>query len=193
MAELGGRLLDGYGLDHDDAAGWRWLKKASAAHSGQVRSTAYDLYARGQRDLAATSFLIIRDDPVSLSNLLYMVRRDEVSPGHPARAAIQLKQLLAGPLADFPMLSAINIALCAVQPFQIKRNWNQAVEWAGSLRDVKGALEWWTDLARNGEAEGHVVLAWLCALHGCTDPDGWTVEERLAEARNDGWDVPESM
>ena len=60
---------------------------------------------------------------------------------------------------------------------------------APDAEDTGELVTWWGDLARKGEAEGHIVIGLLCMTGLAEDPDGMTATKRFDLARALGWDV----
>jgi hypothetical protein len=54
-------------------------------------------------------------------------------------------------------------------------------------------LRWWAERAREGDAEGHLLVAWMCRHRLVADPQGMSLGERLRLARAGGWDAPSWM
>jgi hypothetical protein len=75
-------------------------------------------------------------------------------------------------------------------------NWDSADRTVASItgsEELEPALKWWQNRASNQDPEGHLVLG-LLARHGLiSDPDGWTVVQRLQAALAGGWEVPDWM
>lgn len=120
-------------------------------------------------------------------NLAYLVRRGEVEPSlYPS-----LDELLTEPLGS--PFATINQALRLADGTQCDIDWKKADALMASLRGVDSALSWWRGRALCGEAEGHLVTAWLVRHRLALDPDHRSVTDRLNRAREAGWNIPNWM
>jgi TPR repeat protein len=188
MVELGSRMLDGMGVVRDTIEAVRLLQLA--APRAESNQPAAILYRHGYFAEAATAFSQRLSDPGAANAMLYMLRRGEIPPDHPT-ATLLVSDLLAGPLSGLPNLAAVNVALCDALGFQRSVAWDAAARTSCALTDVEGARKWWASTARADDPEGHLVLAWLIALHGIEDPEGLSAAERLDRARAGGIPVPD--
>ncbi len=123
----------------------------------------------------------------SAVSLLYMYRRKEIH----IKLDLDINLLIEDLKKQGTLLSEINLALYELflSPDDSKA-WQQADKVFSSLKiEGEEEIEWWRDLAEEGDAEGHLVLAWLQRHNKILDPEGLTLVERF-ELAEEAFDVP---
>jgi TPR repeat protein len=196
MAALGDRLLNGDQVLRNTSEGGKWLRKALQAGNARA-ATVLGIQAYRSGDFASAADLFRKGyelGGISAGiNLAYVKRRSEL-PGD-----IQLPpiiDLLSKGITEKSVFALLNYALCLASGIQCTINWDSADRTVASIterEEIAEALDWWHNCASQQDPEGHLVLGML-ARHGfISDPDGWTVAQRLRAARAGGWDVPDWM
>jgi len=123
-------------------------------------------------------------------NTTFILRREDVT----LEEEISITELLQPGLDENQPFAIVNDALCHAAGFERKKDW-LAAEISMAKLDVAGAenvvQDCWHDLAKLNDPEGHLVIGWLVHLDLITDPDKWSLEERLNKARMGKWaDIP---
>lgn len=159
---------------------------------------AVELYVAGSHRAAAECFLkaFERGAWAAGNNLAFMLRRNEIPPDLSIPLAKDL--LSVGMEEKFPW-AYVNLALCSASGFQCIKNWEEAdriIENLAALgTDAEGEAlsNWWHELARNGDPEGHLVVGWLARHCIIDDPEGWPLPQRMEAARTTQFEVPAWM
>jgi TPR repeat protein len=209
MRNLGNRLLDGDGLEQDTEEGHRWLTRATE-EGDLVALNSLGLEAYAERDFRAATEIFLNifqsenadqvDRGNSANNLLYMKRRGEVPDdiSTPADKEILRTARKSGPKGFVP----INTTLCqAAGLMGLHANWKTADGLIARLKLKENwdprILDWWKTLADSDDdqdrGEGNLIVGWLVRHGIIEDPDGRTVEQRLNDAKELGWEVPDWM
>jgi TPR repeat protein len=196
MARLGDRLVSGNRMPQNRAEGKEWLRKAVDAGDVDAMSTlGLVCYETGEHAEAAKYFLMgVKAGVVAEgNNLAYIIRRREV----PADMEVPtLNELLDPLLADKSPLALVNQALRLAAGIQAEVDWEKAdrvMADIGTREQAADVFNWWWGLADRGDAEGHLVLAWLARHSLVQDPNGLNVPKRMARARKGGWNAPAWM
>jgi TPR repeat protein len=182
--------------------GERWLFRAGANSPDAIADLASHFYiqslscfARGgrrilTREVAALNRLALSGGSLwAAMNLAYLVRRGEIS----GETAPSLDELLAKGLSQSTDLAILNQALRLARGIQCTANWRRADRLILRLGSHSDILPWWSGRAREGDAEGHLVVGWLVRHQLALDPDGSTPAERMQRARAGGWPIPAWM
>jgi hypothetical protein len=143
--------------------------------------------------IAADLFLFgLRHDPCDAFcalSLAFMLRRQEIPespyPSFDALVHDLLEQKNAGAI--------VNQAMRLASGYRCQINWQAADELFQSLSGSLGIFEWWLACAREGDAEGNLVLAWLMRMSLTAEIDGINIESRLEMARRRFPDAPDWM
>ena len=193
MGSFGGR-----GFPQEEAS--RWLQRCGAVQPAQVVKIALFLYAdslaaptllRRRRGVRAAAMLLAemarQGEPAAIVNLAYLVRRNEISgEGHPS-----LDEML-GPMADRrEPFALMNQALRLAGGVDCDTDWESADLLVSGMKDFQPVMNWWRARTQSGDAEGHMVLAWLLRHELRADPDGIGLVARTGFARRAGWRIPE--
>jgi TPR repeat protein len=201
MIKLGTYLLSGWGLDHNQEEGLRWLQRAGATKASQLLELGLYLY---QKSLTATTKAACglakeasvlfqearrQGNPIASLNLAYLVRRGEIADA----SLPSLDELLSEHLKQKDSFAFVNQALRLARGIQCNTDWKAADALFGKLQDSGNVLEWWFARSREGDPEGHLVTGWLGRHQLATDPDGLQIARRMDLARDGGWLVPEWM
>jgi len=193
MTELAALALSEATDDDAREAALGLLRSAiDAGDTGALLTMGYELYALGLHERAASAFLEGFRAGVHFcgNNLAYMVRRDEVAvrPEFP-----HIDQLLSFD-AD-TAFSVVNQCLSKAVGTAADPAWRKADSRMAALsrRELDEVGSWWGPLAREGDAEGHLVCAWLLRGGVTTDAGLTTLAEHLDSARAGGWLVPSWM
>lgn len=194
MITLSDRLKHGRGIPLNSKEAERWAKKAYGSNNSYtLYGTGREFYRDGNLPAAAESFLqsFQLGNSAAGNALAYMARRSEV----PSDLALPtIADLLAQMLDDKESIGIVNHALCFAAGFHFEKNWPNADQLIASITSSKDVIPWWYDeLVKKGDPEGHLVVGWLVRHNLIKDPDGMTIAERMALARNGGWNVPEWM
>ncbi|MFP8872650.1 MAG: hypothetical protein VCB43_15225, partial [Myxococcota bacterium] len=209
MRGLGNRLLDGDGLEQDTEEGQRWLTKAAEEGDTQAMGIlGLAAYAESDFRSAAENFLNgLQSENASqdyrghsANNLLYMKRRGEVPDdiSTPADKEILGTARKSGPKGWV----LINTTLCqAAGLMGLHANWKTADGLIARLKLKENwdpdILDWWKKLADSDDdqdrGEGNLIVGWLVRHGIIEDPDGQTAEQRLNDAKELGWEVPDWM
>jgi TPR repeat protein len=199
MENLARRYLYGDGVEKDIREAEKLIARAVEKGNGSAASLLGLFYYENNRlDVAAEYFRtgIKLNSENAKNNFSFMLRRGEVSnyDGTP-----KIDDLLFQLIEDKDLYSMINYALCFAGGIQRQKDWFKADEIFSQLSNVKEpvkeALMWWHKflLPKRNDPEGHLVVGWLVRHRFIEDPDNMTVLQRMAKAREGGWDVPDWM
>jgi hypothetical protein len=122
-------------------------------------------------------------------NLAYLVRRGECA------SDASLDELLQQWLVAGDTFAILNQALRLARGAQCHSSWRQADRLCARLSNSQAnrALLWWWPRACEGDAEGHMVTAWLCRHSLVVDPEESSLRTRIELARAGGWSAPHWM
>lgn len=122
-------------------------------------------------------------------NLAYMKRRGETSKLH-----IPITELLSNDSEN--AFELINLAICYIIGFEVKKNWLQAVRLIRKIEvansSLYDAISWWSDEDNCGSKEQNLVLFLLKASGRLNDVTQIELTQRLHQVQTDGYDVPDS-
>lgn len=199
--ELGVYCLAGWGMQQDREQGLHWLRRIGALQPQQLSSLGLYLYLRSltfpvaQRCQMAEEACELFNEAIrqgqreDVLNLVYLLRRGEI----PAATYPPLDELLANHLQQGNALALVNEALRLARGVQCAIDWAAADTLMARVPDAESILSWWFARSLDGEAEGHLVVAWLCRHSLVVDPERHSLIARLDLARAGGWAVPEWM
>ncbi len=125
-----------------------------------------DYYALGRYEEAKKQYLEYFDILSSRNNLAYMLRRGEIHSVIHEGISYSVEDLLKDGIAAQEPYSLINYAL-HIAWNKDHYNYNTGLVFLMQYRDTSpllSAASWWYKLRREGEAEGYVVLMWLCDM-----------------------------
>ncbi|ALA40211.1 hypothetical protein ABE82_01040 [Paenibacillus peoriae] len=162
------------------------LYKRYGAHMVTV---GYNAYKIGKdSELAKEIFLVSFNMNNSLSgiNLAYMLRRGEII----AEGLPSIPKLLEEGLEEIDPFAVINKIIIDLEDNNEDATWRKCDQLISLIEETEGIMQWWKEIATNGEAEGHLVIGWLCRNKGIADPEGLTFAERFSMARDLGINVP---
>ncbi len=192
-------MLSGWGLRQDRGEGLQWLRRIGATQPKHISNLGLHLYmksltlprmeAGGLIEEAAVLFqeAIRQGYSTAQLNLAYLVRRGEVSDAtYPS-----LDELLLPHLNHNNSLARVNQALRLARGIQCAVDWTAADVLIGKLQDADRLLDWWFARSEEGDAEGHLVTAWLSRHQLTVDPASLALPERVDMARAGGWGVPD--
>lgn len=124
----------------------------------------------------------LKGDLGAAASLAFLLRRrqlDQTISVPDATGPASIDTLLEeGVLRGLPF-AQINKALVFALGFECEPDWEEADRLVSTLRSTLGILEWWWSLALDGDAEGDLVLAWLCRHGLAEDPEYISVEQRF--------------
>lgn len=199
--ELGVYCLAGWGMEPDREQGLRWLRRIGVIHPVELSIVAVNLYLRAlrfsnteRRQLIDEACVLFQEafrqgERDSTVNLAYLLRRGEIPPAtYPS-----LDELLSEHLQQNKSFALANQALRLARGVQCAVDWTQADELISRITDVEPILSWWFRRSLDGDAEGHLVVGWLCRQSLAFDPERCSLHERLELARAGGWPVPQWM
>jgi TPR repeat protein len=193
-AELGCRLVIRDANEEAVAEGRRHLAEAAAsAAPDEITAVGLSCYQAGEYALAARTFLRglhLEDGPICGNNLVYMLRRGEIPAAMDLPAVVDL---LAEGIRQKDPFALVNQALCRAAGIQCTADWAAADHLIAGLSRADDVREWWYELARRDDPEGHLVIGWLVRHGRIADPDGMDLAQRMARARSGGWQAPEWM
>lgn len=197
--KLGACFLAGWGVKQDREAALSWLKRIGCISATQISNIGMYVYLRSlalpkwERPEGAQEASVLFQEAVrqghriSELNLVYLLRRGEI----PSEGLPSLEALLAPHLREQNPNAVINQALRFARGVGCGTDWNAADILVGKLQSAAEAiLIWWHARSKEGDAEGHLVTAWLCRHELVVDPDQMSAQERLDRARAGGWDAP---
>lgn len=73
-------------------------------------------------------------------------------------------------------------------------SWEKAIEIATKITEnIENALEWWSDIRIVGDSEHNMVILLLLAAKKINLNDSKSIDERINQARADGYFIPESI
>lgn len=158
-----------------------------------LRGTAVQLYVNGKKDIAEKSFLILLSydtDKDCALNLAFMKRRGET-----CLTELPTNDLLNRCSNKNDAIWCINKALCYVTGVEGHEiNWNEALNVMRSAQENKGeAVQWWSDVKIVGEAENNMVMVFVNLTEGFNIEDHISLEDRISQARKDGYHIPEEF
>lgn len=156
-----------------------------------LRGIAVQLYVKGKKDIAEKSFLILLSydtDKGCALNLAFMKRRGET-----CLTELPTIDLLNQCSNKNDAIWCINKALCYVTGVEGHEiNWNEAMNVMRSAQENKGeAVQWWSDVEVVGEAENNMVMVFVNLTEEFSIEDHVSLEDRISQARKDGYHIPE--
>lgn len=135
-------------------------------------STGLNYYREGDFESAKAAFLVAfgRGNTTACNNLGYMLRRGEIQDVTIQGNAMSVEQLLSNGISSGEPFSIINYALYIANigdGFDYSKGLNivQVIK-DTSFEIIQNIYFWWFEVAKKGEIEGIIVLAWLMEL-GC--------------------------
>lgn len=140
-------------------------------------------YSIKEYDSAKAAFILAyrKGATAVKNNLAYMLRRGEISGVRIEGKEYSVSELLAEGVAENEPFSVVNYALN-----ESKRHSNYDYEYGISIvkhiseadqSQIYSVYSWWDELAKSGDQEGFVVLAWLIELGLVNDIPHRTLEE----------------
>lgn len=135
------------------------IKNATDAKEKHV-----DYYAQGRYEEAKNQYLKHFDALSCRNNLAYMLRREEIQSVLYEGISYSVEELLQNGIALKEPYSLINYALY-ISWNKDYYDYNVGLTFLIQYKDSGHLLEaasWWYKLKRDGEAEGYIVLMWLC-------------------------------
>lgn len=202
MSVLGAEFLR---RGHSDTAeGYYWTRCAGANTPQMIPRLGRYVYSRAcgtitkrERERIATeaanlfAFRLEDNgyDAFSALNLAFLIRRGEVSDTqYPS-----FEDLIEKPLSEENAGAIVNQALRLASGYRCNADWKAADDLVARLQGSLGVLEWWLARAREGDAEGHLVIGWLMRMSLTTNLDDVDLRSRLDLARAAFTDIPEWM
>ncbi|GGH40785.1 SIR2 family protein [Paenibacillus segetis] len=155
----------------------------------ELNNIGYTAYGtKKDYDLASRAFLssFNMNNVISGVNLVYMIRRGEIS----AEGLPTIEKLLEGGLGISNPFAIINKILIDLDCSNCEETWKNCDQLINSIDEVDSIIEWWYDVAKNNEAEGHLVVGWLCKNKKAIDPEGLSFHERFDLAKKLGIEIP---
>lgn len=152
----------------------------------EIGFNAYNI--ESNYELAKKSFFssYILGEVTAGINLAYMLRRQEINDeGIPS-----VEILLEGSLKTSDPFAIVNKVLFDIQENNSDETWEKCEKLISSIHEVDSVFKWWSDVALKGEAEGHLIVGWLCRNKGMSDPTGKSYIERFTLANELGIHVP---
>ena len=177
----------------DRAAAEAWFLQAIKSRApDDAGSLGSFLYTNEQKPLAAKAFLesFIRGHLEAGNNLFYMLRRGESVGVETTVNAYALVDKLVEQKYSFAL---VNKALALAAGYACEGDWQAADALIGEIvvdEDNVDLVEWWHDLARKEEGEGHLIIGWLTHHGIITDPEGCRPRQRFLKAMQLGWSIP---
>ncbi len=158
-----------------------------------LRGIAVQLYAKGKKDIAEKGFLILLNydtDKDCALNLAFMKRRGET-----CLTEYTTFDLLNQCSNKNNAIWCVNKALCYVTGVEGHDiNWDEAMNVIRSAQDNMGeAVQWWSDVEVAGEAENNMVMVFLNLAEKYSTKDHLSLEDRICQARKDGYHIPENL
>jgi TPR repeat protein len=199
-ARLAAMLLSGASKERDRQQALRLLAQLGANDGAGITRVGHYLYmkslaAHWQSRLLAQEAAALFKEAIARSyapariNLAYLVRRGECA------GDASLDQLLQNWLDAGDTFAILNQALRLARGVQCHSSWKQADRLLTELSNSQAnrALLWWWPRACEGDAEGHLVTAWLGRHSLVVDPEESSLKMRMERARAGGWSAPRWM
>lgn len=158
-----------------------------------LRSFAVKLYINGNKNIAEKGFLILSRydfDKEWAINLAFMKRRNETSI-----TSLSLVELLDICENSTDAIWCLNKSLAYISGSDNHEiSWEKAIEIATKITEnIENALEWWSDIRIVGDSEHNMVILLLLAAKKINLNDSKSIDERINQARADGYFIPESI
>lgn len=158
-----------------------------------LRSFAVKLYIGGNKNIAEKSFLILSrydSDKGWAINLAFMKRRNETTI-----TSLSLLELLDMCEKSTDAIWCLNKSLAYVSGSDNHEiSWEKAVETVTKITEnIENALEWWSDIEIVGDSEHNMVIIILLITKKINFNDSKSIDERINQARADGYFIPEDV
>lgn len=158
-----------------------------------LRSFAVKLYIDGNKSIAEKSFLILSrydSDKGWAINLAFMKRRNETTI-----TSFSLLELLDMCEKSTDAIWCLNKSLAYVSGSDNHEiSWEKAVETVTKITEnIENALEWWSDIVIVGNSEHNMVIIFLLITKKINLNDSKSIDERINQARADGYFIPEDI
>ena len=155
----------------DDASKVRLkaLRKQITDMSSPI-SAGMDYYGKGEYEKAKSAFTLAyrKGETTVKNNLAYMLRRREIRDVVIEGIEYSVEDLLTEGIIDNEPFSVINFALyesCVDSNIDYDKGLSIVKRLVGTNASaIYNVYSWWNELAKAGEIEGYVVLAWLIEL-----------------------------
>lgn len=191
--EVGRRMKHGIKYKKDEKRGDKYINEViSEANADELRDIAFEYYKRDEFETATYLYNIAyeKGSVMAGNDLVYMLRRDEIKGNiNVTNIEVLLKQGLKFKQHE----DMINYALCYAYGFQRKKDWVKADNIISTINKVYSVVSWWHGLALEGDGEGDLVIGWLVRHKLIKDPDGFSITQRMNNAKKAGWDIPNWM
>ena len=158
-----------------------------------LRSFAVKLYIQGNKNIAEKSLLILSRYDSNKGwaiNLAFMKRRNETTI-----TSLSLLELLDICEETTDAIWCLNKSLAYVSGSDNHEiSWEKAVETATKITEnIENALEWWGDVEIVGNSEHNMVILLLLLTKKINFHDSKSIDERINQARSDGYFIPENI
>lgn len=158
-----------------------------------LRSFAVKLYIGGNKNIAEKGFLILSrydSDKGWAINLAFMKRRNETTI-----TSLSLLELLDMCEKSTDAIWCLNKSLAYVSGSDNHEiSWEKAVETVTKITEnIENALEWWSDIEIVGDSEHNMVIIILLITKKINFNDSKSIDERINQARADGYFIPEDV
>jgi len=186
-------LIDGEYLVKDVTKGIKLLERADEKGNEDACHTLGYYYYKMENVEKAFEYYMknyTRNEFISVNDMVYLIRRNE----HPKHISFDLERFITILKKSSSPLEQVNYALYLLN--SDGKTWKDVGEienktWQdvdrifaqiNELDDkIKAVKEWWYNLAKKGDKEGHLVLGLLLRHNKITDPDGLEIKERLSK------------
>ena len=123
-------------------------------------------------------------------NLAFMKRRNETTI-----TSLSLLELLDICEETTDAIWCLNKSLAYVSGSDNHEiSWEKAVETATKITEnIENALEWWGDVEIVGNSEHNMVILLLLLTKKINFHDSKSIDERINQARSDGYFIPENI
>ena len=158
-----------------------------------LRSFAVKLYIQGNKNIAEKSLLILSRYDSNKGwaiNLAFMKRRNETTI-----TSLSLLELLDICEETTDAIWCLNKSLAYVSGSDNHEiSWEKAVETATKITEnIENALEWWGDVEIVGNSEHNMVILLLLLTKKINFHESKSIDERINQARSDGYFIPENI
>lgn len=192
--ELGRRIKNGINIKKDVDKGERLIREViEKADKNSLRNIGHYYYMKDNFEFCVTVLeeAFKKGEAEAGNDLCYILRKNQVNSKLVTVTDVEV--LLKKGLENNSRISMVNYALCYATGFQKEIDWIKADKIMSKLDKIQLVLSWWYMLAKDGDAEGDLVLGWLLRYQLIKDPDSMTLNERFDIARRNGFCVPEWM
>lgn len=199
-ARLAALLLSGAFAKRDHEQALQLLARLGAQDGSGIARAGHYLYlkclaSRWQPRFLAREAATLFKEAIRHSyaparmHLANLVRRNE------CESDASLDALLREHLEAGDAFAVLNQALRLARGVQCRSSWQDADRLFTRLSNSQAnqALLWWWPRACDGDAEGHLVTAWLCRHSLVVDPQESSLKSRVDLARAGGWSAPSWM